>query len=208
MKVVGEMSQAAKADGYLVTMVPPESYLDPTLPGFDLSLLHAYPEWHPEFKYHGLNCYALLLAKYGTTGSQNTFDLVDIQLYESWAHAGYQIDVKMVPADEYLVEWIGKALKPFRVDFAQDPSVGLPSQALQISPSQLVVGFSAGAGDGKSVFIWPESVGVAWKALPKDLRPRGVMYWNMNLDGGTVNGTDEHCAFAQDFNSFLRVRDY
>lgn len=51
-------------------------------------MCQAYPEWHPEFKYHGLNCYALLLAKYGTSGDQPTFDLVDIQLYESWAHAG------------------------------------------------------------------------------------------------------------------------
>lgn len=61
--------------------VPPESYLDPTTSAFDLSLLHAYPEWHPEFKYHGHNCYAALLAKWGTTkDGHRTFDLVDIQL--------------------------------------------------------------------------------------------------------------------------------
>ena len=34
------MSQAAKDAGFLVTMVPPESYLDPTTSAFDLSLLH------------------------------------------------------------------------------------------------------------------------------------------------------------------------
>jgi hypothetical protein len=37
---VGTMSQAAKDAGFLVTMVPPESYLDPTTSAFDLSLLH------------------------------------------------------------------------------------------------------------------------------------------------------------------------
>lgn len=91
-----------------------------------------------------------------------TFDLVDIQLYESWSHAGFQIDVKMVPANEYLVSWITKALKPFKVDFAQVPGVHLPTQTLTISPRQLVVGFSAGMGNGKSVFIWPEAMGSAY----------------------------------------------
>lgn len=55
MDLVGTMSQAAKADGFIVTLVPPQSYFDVTTPLFDLSLLHAYPEYHPTFAYHGYN---------------------------------------------------------------------------------------------------------------------------------------------------------
>jgi hypothetical protein len=44
---------------------------------YDRDLTHAYPEWvesglQPDFKYHGHNCYAYLLAKYGTTAITTT----------------------------------------------------------------------------------------------------------------------------------------
>ena len=45
LDLVGGFSQLAKADGYLVTLVPCESYLDPTTSLFDASLLWPYPEW-------------------------------------------------------------------------------------------------------------------------------------------------------------------
>ena len=84
-------------DGYLVTMAPPESYLDPFTNGFSRSLRGTLPEWRhlvPHFTYHvgkykstntdaaagtraqiltrwkavqGMNCYSYLLAKYGKT---------------------------------------------------------------------------------------------------------------------------------------------
>jgi hypothetical protein len=40
--LVGTMSQAAKAAGYVVSLVPPQSYWDITSATFDLSLLHSY----------------------------------------------------------------------------------------------------------------------------------------------------------------------
>ena len=40
--LVGTMSQAAKAAGYVVSLVPPQSYWDVTSGTFDLSLLHSY----------------------------------------------------------------------------------------------------------------------------------------------------------------------
>jgi hypothetical protein len=49
------MSQAAKAAGYLVTLVPPQSYFDASTSLFDLSLTHAYPDYHGDFFYHGHN---------------------------------------------------------------------------------------------------------------------------------------------------------
>ena len=67
---MGRLSQLAKSAGYLVAMAPAESYLDPTTHLFDLTLTHTYPEWEalqPDFRYHGHNTYAYLLARYGTT---------------------------------------------------------------------------------------------------------------------------------------------
>jgi hypothetical protein len=66
MALVGEMSQALKRAGFIVSMVPPQSYLDVTTGQFDMSLLHAYPSFHPDFGYHGWNVYALWLSKYGS----------------------------------------------------------------------------------------------------------------------------------------------
>ena len=68
--LMGLLSQLAKRAGYLVAMAPAESYLDPTTELFDLTLTHTYPEWdrlQPDFRYHGHNTYAYLLARYGTT---------------------------------------------------------------------------------------------------------------------------------------------
>ena len=89
LDLVGEMSQLAKKEGYIVSIVPPESYLDCTTNKFDNSLLHSYAEWEPivDFKYHGRNAYAYLLAKYGTS----TFDVVTVQLYESYTHLLYNM---------------------------------------------------------------------------------------------------------------------
>ena len=77
------------------------------------SLRGTMPEWKdlvPDFTYHGSNCYAFLLAKYGQTsvavvgggggggGEEgalvqckpiDTFDLVVYQLYESYSHSNY-----------------------------------------------------------------------------------------------------------------------
>jgi hypothetical protein len=105
LDLVGGFSQLAKADGYLVTLVPCESYLDPTTSAFDASLLWPYPEWHPEFRYHGHNSYAYLLSRYGTTAAAaagggaavSTFDAVTIQLYESYAHAAFNLTERLPP---------------------------------------------------------------------------------------------------------------
>jgi hypothetical protein len=43
-------------------------------------------------------------------------------------------------------------------------------------------------------------------ALPEALRPRGMMFWNLNHDGQAVNGTKAVCDFSAGFNDFLHVR--
>eukprot|EP00277_Geminigera_cryophila_P003934 CAMPEP_0179431430 /NCGR_PEP_ID=MMETSP0799-20121207/16324_1 /TAXON_ID=46947 /ORGANISM="Geminigera cryophila, Strain CCMP2564" /LENGTH=250 /DNA_ID=CAMNT_0021208361 /DNA_START=1079 /DNA_END=1827 /DNA_ORIENTATION=- len=68
LDLIGEVSKMAKKEGFVVTMAPMESYLDPSTSDFNRSLLSSYPEWTtlvPEFKYHGRNCLAYLLAKHG-----------------------------------------------------------------------------------------------------------------------------------------------
>lgn len=79
--MMGKISQYAKQDDFIVTMTPPESYLDPTRSEIGLSLLDTYPEWEkivPDFTYHGRNTYAYLLAKYGKTEAEDTFDFVAV----------------------------------------------------------------------------------------------------------------------------------
>lgn len=86
LRVMGELSQLAKRDGYIVSLVPAESYLDPSLPDFSLSLLLDYPEWRelqPNFAYHGRNCYAYLLAAHGTTEVDDfTGGTLDVPTFE------------------------------------------------------------------------------------------------------------------------------
>ena len=201
MHLVGDMSVAAKANGYLVTMVPPESYLDPMEPRFDLSLLHAYEDgWQPQFTYHGRNAYAYLLSKY----SQATFDLVDIQLYETFSHADFYITHKGQDPSDYLVSWVRNVTKGWIVNYT---GVDIMPQRVNVDPSRLIVGFSFGSGSGRSVFVWPSAVAKAYAKLAAP--PRGVMYWNMNLDrDGTFNSTIARrgYTFAKAFNAFLKTR--
>ena len=70
--------------GYVISLVPPQSYFDVTSSHFDLSLLHSYSDYHPEFHYRGLNSYAILVAAYGQSVVQGeqvpTFDMVMVQV--------------------------------------------------------------------------------------------------------------------------------
>lgn len=55
----------------MFAMAPAESYLDASTSSFDTNLLHTYDDWVTagnNFSYHGRNCYAYILAKYGRTG--------------------------------------------------------------------------------------------------------------------------------------------
>jgi hypothetical protein len=70
------------------------------------SVAHPYREWTGlvDFAFHGRNTYAYLLAKYGKTlipsagggapRAAATYDLVSIQLYESFSHADFAISVE------------------------------------------------------------------------------------------------------------------
>ena len=201
MHLVGEMSKAAKRAGYIVTMVPPESYLDPTQSGFDFSLLHAYNDgWQPTFAYHGRNSYAYLISKFGA----ETFDLIDVQLYETFSHADFSITHKGEDPAKYLTQWVSSIIKGWHVNYS---NVDIPAQFVRVDASRLIIGFSFGGKGGRTVFVWPEAVRNAFNALP--VKPRGVMYWNMDLDRrGVFNATVKRpgYTFASGFNAFLKTR--
>lgn len=82
--------------------------------------------------------------------------------------------------------WISTVLSdfrfPLRVSF-------FFSHAAQLNAKAIIVNCGTGTIAGVDALIWRIDLFIS-------------------SPGGTVNGTDEHCAFAQDFNSFLRVRDY
>ena len=220
LDLVGSFSQLLQAAGYIVSLVPPESYLDPvTAPTFNRSLLFSYDDgWQPSFKYHGRNAYALLLAKYGMTvapgrGTVNTFDLIMIQLYETFSHADYNITgappLARQNASEYLMNWVPRVLNGWFLDFAADATTGIPSQSVRVLPSQLVVGLANGwAGGTKTVLMMPAAVGAAYTALQSRGTPfRGCVFWTIAEEGRVPVGQTEPLYMAQGLNAFLHTRD-
>ena len=93
LDLFGSLSVAMKRGGYLTTMVPPESYLDPTDDRFDTRLNLTYDGEFDGvyFPHHGRNCYAYLLAKYGYTkaGSCPIRSLV----HSHFTHSFHSLDV-------------------------------------------------------------------------------------------------------------------
>jgi chitinase len=218
LNLMGEMSQLAKKEGnYLVAMAPAESYLDPTRNGFDRSLLHEYQEWKgiiPVFPYHGLNCYAYLLSKYGilTLSDGNhtdTFDFITVQLYEGYSHAEYNTTIlKQVP-NEVLVRFVQLITKGWEVEFSQDPEIGYNSQFVKIPPERLVVGLANGwAGDGKFLLIYPDEVAMAYSQLASmSLQPRGFGFWDIADEGKeSQQQPGVPVWLASGLNEFMHIR--
>jgi len=208
-------SQLAKADGYIVSMVPAESYLDPTTSEFDQSLLHTYPDgWQPGFTYHGRNPYAYILSRYAHThmpdGSRmDTFDLVLIQLYESYSHLSFNVSQLNQPPAAYLSAWVPSVLAGWFVDFGSDADVNWPSQTVRVPQKNLLVGFANGwaGGSDKNVLIMPEDVGRAHAALDaQGLAPRGYFFWSISQEGSVPPGQQTPLYFAAGLNDFMQTR--
>lgn len=217
-----------------MSLVPPESYLDPTTSLYDRSLLHAYPEWQPNFTYHGHNAYALMVSKYGnttvTTASTAddaaaaaptvvpTFDFVSIQLYESWSHADYNVSgappAQRQTAAQYLINWVPRVINGWFVDFSSDPASNWPSQNVSLAPSQLVIGLANGWAGGpaggpapKSILIMPEDAGTAYAALEAvGMAPRGFVFWDITDEGDVPPGQSQPLYLSAGINAFLKTR--
>ena len=87
----------------------------------------------------GHNAYALLVALYG-----DAFDLVTVQLYESWSHADYQIGVLKMAVPAYLSWWVRAITTGWWVDFAAVPELAVAAQWVKVPLSKLVIGNANG----------------------------------------------------------------
>lgn len=211
LELIGELSAAAHRDNFVVSMVPPESYLDVWTPLFDRSLLHAYNDgWQPNFTYHGRNSYAYLLAKW-----PSAFDLVLLQLYETFSHLDYAAQALLEPPADYLQTLVPAMGAGWWVDFSSDTALNFSSQRVVVPSAKLLVGFGNAwvqAAPGtprnatRNTFVSGEEIAVAHKAL-NDNAPRGYFFWVIGEEGLIPKGSDKPLFFAKELNDFLHVRN-
>jgi beta-glucosidase len=181
-----------RKDGYIVTMAPPQSYLNINNQNFSRFLNLTYPTrtWHPEFHYFGSNVYAYILAKYG-----EFIDLVSIQLYESYSDAAMAVYHGHTSAEKYLFDYIqGLANQHFQfyVDFSQDTLLNMQGQFVPLPLDKLVIGLANGwalnkVNKEKVLYISADQCKDAYDKSQEspdgDLAPRGFMLWTMEERG-------------------------
>ena len=158
LDLIGGFAALGKRLGYFSTLSAPESYLDPLTGKFDRSLRHTYPEWDRagiDFPYHGRNCLAYVIAAYG-----EAFDLVSFQLYESYSHADFAVNMRGMDPGQYLARYVHALSRGWWVDFWSDRALAIAGVAgdlgarmVQVPRSKIVLGFanswvSAGASGG------------------------------------------------------------
>ena len=207
LRLMGEVSQLAKTAGYVVAMAPAQSYMDPSSSGFSLSLSLDSP--HREgFPYAGRNCYAALLAGWGTapapSGSSGgssrtvpTFDFVTVQLYEGFSRAMWAVRSRQSPPPDapaaYLASLVAALSHPdgWLVDFSAEPALQLQSQRVHVPLPRLVLGLAnawaggeEGEEKGKFLLLYPDELQAAAAALRRaGLRVRGYAFWNIKDEG-------------------------
>jgi chitinase len=164
LDIMGKFSQLLKKEGYIVSMAPAESYLDPTTDEFSLSLLHNYLEWEkevPEFNYHGRNVYAYLLAKY----SIDTFDFISVQLYEGYTHTLYKYQKEKKDFGVILYDLINSYNEGYIVDFSKDEKSGLGKEIIKIPKEKIVIGLANGWAEERFLFVDEKNIVDAWNFL-------------------------------------------
>ena len=208
LEIMGEFSKLLKNEGYIVSMAPAESYLDPTTSEFSLSLLHNYPEWEkefPDFTYHGRNVYAYLIARY----SIDIFDFVSLQLYEGNTHTLYKYEREKKSFGEIIDELVGNLTKGYFVDFSKDINSGLDNKIIKIPEDKIVIGLANGWAVGKFLFVDEKNLVEGYNYLLKQNKDvRGFMFWDI-ADEGKIpqsNNTCENKPFymAKILNSMIK----
>lgn len=212
LDLMGVFSQLAKNDGYFVSLVPAESYLDVTTSVFDRDLTHNYPEWealYPNFLYHGHNAYAYLIAKYGLS----TYDMISIQLYESYSHADYNVTQLAQPFSAYLFNIVQEYSAGWEIDFDMDAEVNdVNNQTVVIPTTQLVIGLANGwaSSNSKALFVPTSEVRLGYDALDAiGLSPKGFVYWDIADDGMVIDvgdGVKVEFYMSKELNSILHIR--
>lgn len=194
---MGEISSLAKSDGLTVSMAPPQSYFDSGSSRFSryVNLTDSTRVWkHTDFSYYGANVYAYVYAKW-----DDAIDFVSIQLYESYSRAMYESRYNGV--SDYMLSFMN--ITEWEVKFSEDQSVNLPDQFIVIPPHKLVIGLANGwADDQKSLFITPQELESAYRQLEEYSKPRGIMFWTIDLEGNYgIN-------MAEGLNQFLHIRNF
>lgn len=215
LDLMGEMSQIAKSEGYLITMAPCESYLDPTTSLFDRSLLLEYDEYkylNPPFTYHGRNVFSYLIAKYGKISLQDqtkdVFDLIMVQFYETFSHMLYNTTTKIDSPSEYIENMVRKFYNGWEVDFTSDWSLNYESHKVYVTKNNLVIGLANAWADGnRTLFVEPKELEKTYLKLKEEgLEPKGFGFWTIKEEGKIFEGTGEALFMAKDLNKFLEIR--
>ena len=212
LNLVGEFSAFAKNDGFIISMVPAESYLDVSESRFNRSLLLSYNDgWQPLFTYHGRNAYAYILSKWS-----DTFDIVLLQLYESFSHLDYAAQALLEPPSEYISTLVPALTTGWWVDFSSDSALNYSSQRVSIPRDKLLLGFgnawaqatpTTPRNETKNTLVFPEEIGLAHKSLGIQA-PRGYFFWCIAEEGRIPNGQTTPLYFADGLNKFLSVRKH
>ena len=208
---MGKLSQIAKSEGYMFAMAPAQSYLDASTSEFDTNLLHTSDDWltvQNDFSYHGRNCYAYILAKYGKINlldkQLETFDFITIQLYEGYSHAFFNISQLGVHPQKYIYDFVHIMNKGWNVKFENENDT-----FIRVPHTHLIIGLANGwAGDGKFLLIDPDHLKAAYNALKiEGLEPLGFGYWNI-LDEGKISPQipNKPIYMASSLNEFLNIR--
>ena len=218
LDVVGEFITLAKADGYLVTLAPPQSYFDIHTSEFShyLNLTDTTKNpsdgtrrtWHADFSYFGRNLYAYWMAHYG-----DSVDLVMVQFYESYSKAAMAMAVGNVTPENYLQQYVWDLNQPLQgpgwwVDFRGGD--GTPD-FVSVPLSKLVWGLCNAwcrrrddphQYEGRHAYFSPEILNAAYQNLwDWMLEPRGFMFWDIPNEG--IDGI----YYARGLNSILHIRE-
>jgi chitinase len=200
---MGAISRMAKRDGYLISMAPPQSYLD--FHGANrfsrfTNLTDPDREWHNEFQYFGSNVYAFMLAEF-----MDAIDLVSIQFYESYSRAAMMVKKFGMSPSAYLLDYIQQNLS-LPVTFSDDPKISLADQVVHLPLSKLVLGFANGWAnnqDEKTLYVPTKEIQEAWNELTtRDNQPRGFMFWTIDADGS------DDIYFAHELSQVLKNYTY
>ncbi|GFH52164.1 beta-glucosidase [Chaetoceros tenuissimus] len=186
---MGEFSKLAKVNGLIVSLAPPESYLDITSRKFSRFVNLTYPEpWHQDFEYHGANVYSYILAKWN-----DYIDFVFLQFYESYSHAAYQISALGISPSKFLVSYMEQLYlqnEGLVVHFQEDPSMDLENQFVSLKLEKLVLGFANGWAlnddihKDKVIFFKKKDLEEANNDLTrKKIEPRGFGFWVIEEEG-------------------------
>jgi len=201
LDLMGGMSRLAKGDGYIVTIVPAQSYLDVENTAFSL-YVNLSQSWAPTFSYHGANVYAYLIAKY-----DQYIDAVLLQVYEGWSRAGY--DCSVTEVGRYFTSLVrNMTVTGWNVRFSQVPAVGLPDQLIKIAPQKLIIALANGWAtpqqgptwtEQKFPLFWPEEIQPSWN--PSNYK--GFGFWEVNDEGATTKKYNASSGTTNNYNLYL-----